>query len=125
MPPNPSSPPGRIVNADDADSSSNSSNNHSSNSNITSLKTIARWLVIYLFSAAPSLASAVVLGPPESLASDDSSTRVLSRHRRFLFPKSTGWVMSAAFTLTIPIDSDITGTMTFAFPFTYTLDTGV
>ncbi len=44
---------------------------------------------------------------------------------RFLFPSSTGWVISATFVLSVPIDSDVTGTMLLTFPFTYTVDTGV
>ena len=82
-------------------------------------------------SSSPSF-SASALSPPQHLNYDDGQqqqsddpNRVLSRHRRFLFPTANGWVVAARFSLTVPIDSDVTGTMVFTFPFTYTLDTGV
>jgi len=57
-----------------------------------------------------------------SLKQDDE--RVLSRHRRFLIPSGSGWVITASFALAIPLDSSLTGTLTLTSPFTYTVDTG-
>ena len=56
--------------------------------------------------------------------SQDESNRSLSRHRRFVYPTSTGWVLSFLFTLVIPVQGELTGSLSITVPFTYTVDSG-
>ena len=52
-----------------------------------------------------------------------SKERVLSRHRRFLVPASSGWSVTFKVTLTIPLQ-DVGSSVSIAVPFTYSFDDG-
>ena len=47
--------------------------------------------------------------------------KVLSRHRRFIVPSSTGWTLTTKLKLTVPVDL-IGSSVSFSVPFVYSFD---